>query len=444
MALQPALRVRIRGKMWRHDQASGQAAGESSGEEGDETEALPGARGACGQFVWPCPREYPAQAADRKAQKWLIPADLSKEQFGVLFKGVCTKMGQGPNIVKLHVFDEPHKRYSQQTGARELHKHLVFKMKTPFAHVRLQKALAAAGVYGHFSFNLVGYVAYLQYCLVPSAKKLGADIDQSPWSWPRVQTASLLSLCAQPSPQMDGRNGNLPRRGAKRKLLTFSEITDAFVEGSVKTEKDAWTLGKSRKVAGDDTLFNTLGGARCVRSLVAKVRQAWWCELMSTGTLLTQPAYSLDEFVPIESVDAALLDWVKGDWKRIALFLHGDGGLGKTEFACALIHAVSPSKAFHFVNKVDRLRDVIFSPGEGLVIDEACFATREIDDAKGMIDLEKPRDVTCRNTDGHIPCGTPRVFFDELAVGAVLATRRVQRDPRQGHQAPRLVDKRND
>ena len=121
------------------------------------------------QFVWPCPREYPEDAQIRESQKWLIPADRTKEQTGLLFKQVVTKFGLGPNLVKIHVFDEPHKKYNRATGVRERHKHIIFKMKTPFAHLQIQKALAAKGVYGHFSFNLVGYVKYLAYCMVPSA-----------------------------------------------------------------------------------------------------------------------------------------------------------------------------------------------------------------------------------------------------------------------------------
>ena len=101
----------------------------------------------------------------------------------------------------------------------------------------MQKALAAKGVYGHFSFNLVGYVAYLQYCLVPSAKKLQADIDQDPWSWPSVAPSVPVKLCEDLSPQMVARNGSTGV-GRKRKFMSFSEITDAFVEGAVHTEKD--------------------------------------------------------------------------------------------------------------------------------------------------------------------------------------------------------------
>ena len=385
-----------------------QADGESSGDD-EEAEALPNARGYCGQFVWPCPREYPAQLRCRQLRKWLIPADLSKTDTGLLFKTIVSGCGQGPNLAKLHVFDEPHKRYNRATGVRERHKHIVFKMKTPFAHLRIQKALAAKGVYGHFSFNLVGYIKYLQYCMVPSAKKLPVDIDQEPWSWPSVEPSVLLALCEKMSAQMDGRNGSTGG-GRKRKLMSFSEITDSFVEGKIHTEKAAWILAKSRKVCGDDTLFNTLGTVQCVSSLVIKVRKAWDCEAMTGGTLITQPDFHLNQFLRLDYVHEAMLSWVQGGRKVRSLILCGSGGLGKTEFACALMKRVAPAGAFHFINKIDRVRDVVFCPGEGLVVDEACFSNKDVDDLKNLLDLEKSRDVECRNRDGHIPKLTPRIF----------------------------------
>ena len=107
---------------------------------------------------------------------------------------------------------------------------------------------------------------------------------------------------------------------------------------------------------------------------------------------------------------AGVRRWVDGGWKTTALILYGPGGVGKTEFACAVMHSVAPACSFHFVNKVDRLRDLHFEPGQGLVLDEACFVARDVDDAKALIDIRKQRDVTCRNRDGTIPSGAPRIF----------------------------------
>ena len=169
-------------------------------------------------------------------------------------------------------------------------------------------------------------------------------------------------------------------------------------------------MAKTRKLGGDETLFNTLGASPCVSSLVIKVRKAWDCETMTSGTLCTQPDYSLDQFVLLQTVHADLPSWQAGGWKARCLILCGGGGLGKTELACALMKTVAPAGAFHFINKIDRLRDVVFCPGEGLVVDESCFYNSDVDDLKNLLDLEKGRDVECRNRDGHIPKLTPRIF----------------------------------
>ena len=383
------------------------AEGDSSGAEEDE-EAKVSTRGACGQFVWPCPRQYPSDLVERQRQKWLKPADMEKPALGELFKDTLLKLGHGPNLVKLHVFDEPHKRYNVTTQERERHRHIIFKMVLPFAHLKVQKALAERGVRGHISFNLVGYLAYLSYCLTASAKKLAADLDMEPWSWPPVSVDALHVLVKAPGQQMAARNGQA--RGRKRTHMTFSELTDAFVEGKVQIEQEAWRLAKMRKVAGDDTLWNTLGAAPCVQTLVTKVRMAWCCEGEIMGTLNVNSEYGLDAFVKPASVSADLVTWMERDWKELTLIFSGLGGLGKTEMACAIMMVVAPAGRYHFLNKLDRLKDVTFVPGEGLVADEICLAQRDIDDAKALLDLAKSRDVSCRNKDGRIPKQTPRIL----------------------------------
>ena len=65
---------------------------------------------------------------------------------------------------------------------------------------------------------------------------------------------------------------------------------------------------------------------------------------------------------------------------------------------------------FHFLNKLDRLKDVTFAPKEGLVVDELCLADRAVDDVKGLLDVVKTRDVHCRNKDGTIPAGVARIL----------------------------------
>ena len=386
-----------------------EAEGESSGFSEDEASGTT-ARGHCGQFVWPCPREYPKSLQERKRQKWLKPTDLGKATFGKLYKKTATQIGLGPLLANVNVFDEPHKRYNPITGHRERHYHVVFKMKGTFAHLKFQKALAQQGVHGRFAFNLVGYAAYLNYVLEPSAKKLQGDIDRAPWTWPPTPVASLDAIRRSQSAQQAARNGIVTGRGRKRSLLTFSEITDLFVDNGVMTETDAWILAKKLKVGGDDVLWNTLGAKHSVSDEVAKCLRAWHADKLAAGTLIRTPAYPLTSFVGMEEIDPRLRAWVAGGYRKKVLIFYGPGGWGKTEYVCALLQSMVPARAIHFINKLDRLKEVVFGPGQGLVVDEMCLAERPIDDVKALLDLEHNRDVGCRNKDGCIPAHTPRAL----------------------------------
>ena len=144
--------------------------------------------------------------------------------------------------------------------------------------------------------------------------------------------------------------------------------------------------------------------------LVYKVLRAWSCELMTTGTFVGSPDYGLGAFTPPKQVSAGLALWLASRYAEVALLLYGPGGWGKTKYACALMAHVVGGAGFHFINKLDRVKDIQFGPGQGLVIDEQCWRDRSIDDVKGVIDLEHQRDVGCRNKDGAIPKRTPRII----------------------------------
>ena len=58
------------------------------------------------------------------------------------------------------------------------------------------------------------------------------------------------------------------------------------VFGDVRISKKAGQLANSRKVAGDDTLFKTLGSQPDVSILGNKILAAWNCEQMDSGTFL--------------------------------------------------------------------------------------------------------------------------------------------------------------
>jgi hypothetical protein len=147
-----------------------------------------------------------------------------------------------------------------------------------------------------------------------------------------------------------------------------------------------------------------------LESLVAEVWGAWNCEHMHTGTLVLEPAFKLSAFVAMGSTDPRVVWWLKRGHETHTLVVFGKGGLGKTEWACALMNALVGRDGFHFVNKVDRIRDLTFMPKQGLVVDEACLKSMPVDDVKSLLDLEKTRDIGCRNRDGNIPKGTPRIL----------------------------------
>ena len=107
----------------------------------------------------------------------------------------------------------------------------------------------------------------------------------------------------------------------------------------------------------------------------------------------TRPDYPLTSFLAPASVDRAIVEWMEGGWRKFVLLLFGPGGWGETEFACAIMHMVAPARRYYFLNQADQLRDVKFRKGEGLILDEQCWANRAVDDVKALLDLAKTRQV---------------------------------------------------
>ena len=48
------------------------------------------------------------------------------------------------------------------------------------------------------------------------------------------------------------------------------------------------------------------------------------------------------------------------------------------------MHVTARAKQFHFLNKIDKLREIKIAEGDGLILDEQCLSTRDVDDVKAL------------------------------------------------------------
>lgn len=178
---------------------------------------------------------YPSALEQRQAKNHLKPADVTNEEAGKKTLTLLRTHGFGDKVKLIIVVTEPHKRYNKSSTQRELHKHILIHMDGPFAWNPLQRAFHSLGYKGHFTFNRQGLGVNIAYLLESSAKKLVSDIDKNPWSYPAKTAEQLLEMAKKTPANQLAKNGlPLPEpREKKRQRLTFSEVTDAFVEAKV-------------------------------------------------------------------------------------------------------------------------------------------------------------------------------------------------------------------
>ena len=93
------------------------------------------------------------------------------------------------------------------------------------------------------------------------------------------------------------------------------------------------------------------------------------------------------------------------------MLVNGDGGLGKTTTAEALMARVPPG-GYWFVDDPDDFREVegYLLSGQGLIIDEIRLASMDPNTVKKLLDVEKARRISCRHFNGTIPAGCPRIL----------------------------------
>ena len=191
--------------------------------------------------------------------------------------------------------------------------------------------------------------AGVQAFVVQNQGRLPAYVRDA-WEWNDPKAAAAAA--ATPGQEQRKSAG-----AAKKGSLDFSELADLLVGNKVRCEQDAWFLAGRLKGRGDLRLFNVLGACPSVADTVAKVLRATNPEMIRNGTLQLKPDFPLDSFVAPGEVHQHIAEWLAGGWEKWVLILSGPGGLGKTEYACALMAAVAPG-GWHFINRLDRIKDL--------------------------------------------------------------------------------------
>ena len=391
-------------------------------DEDEVTEAHASMRGMACLVTASCPRTYPRDVAVRRATKRIIPDDITKEDFVRLLRKVVNKHSN-VKVEKASCHAEPHKRFRRSQDRREVHKHVAALMSGSFAHKKISDAFhKETGLRISFSFKLPRFVGNLRYLMV-AGKKPSTDLDMEPAVFPpNLDVQEELKKASHPGGSSAGPPGpqNQQKEHRTRKRLNFDEVSNIVLEGigdgplrsGRDLEKAAWSLKEKGKVE----LWNYIGAMKEASDIGACVAKVWrFRGVLEHPMWRKQPPHALSTF----SLDGLgeVSAWAGGKYKTHALVLSGDGELGKTSLAEALVASVSPG-GYWFVDDPDDFKEIdgMLAEGHGLVIDEVCLAKMPPNQVKKMLDLEKSRRVSCRHFNGTIPKGCPRILCTNSSV----------------------------
>ena len=178
--------------------------------------------------------------------------------------------------------------------------------------------------------------------------------------------------------------------------LELSQFSTAILMQSAKEEKKL----------GNCLVWDHLGHIRDVGAKLQKILQAWFRpETLGASTLITTPRYALSAFV----LPPGVKQWMETQSLSHALILQGPPGTGKTEMAVSALLQLCPG-GVHFVSKQDQMKKIEFCPGQGILLDEACFRDSTVDDAKAWVDVAFAQDVRPLSSgQWNISCPTTRV-----------------------------------
>jgi len=345
-----------------------------------------------GMFTWSCPEIYAPLLAERRARKYLKPADLSKPALWARITAAA-----GVPLERGIIVQEPHARRNS-AGERETHYHVCFKAAAVVKPRTMEKEMSQFGVYGRVSFHLDSFAESVEYCQCESAKKPPSDIDPDPFciGFHADEIPSILE--------------ELPPQKCARMRLTPAEFQTIIVDNACKTAVDAWTLARQLQQKHNDTLYNTLWDVPDVPAAIKKVwdtynltsslqGETWWC---------SKAPFPLSDYTVPEGVR----QWMRELKHTHTLVLGGKAGAGKSSFACALLAA-----DYYFFSDLESLNSVAIDTAacNGVVFDETELDGVHVNDAKKVLDVKFTRVVTARYKKGVIPAGVPRIFTTNVS-----------------------------
>ena len=156
----------------------------SSLENDEEKEVKVSHRSWVLMSIFSTPREYMKNVEDRRAHRQLIPRDLSREEMMELFQRALERTNLKCLLREMVVACELHHKLQAESNLKEVHYHVIFRMRQNFAHKRLVDYLIEAGCRGHISYPRQGWPNMLKYVLMDSAKMLPIHLDPTPLFWP--------------------------------------------------------------------------------------------------------------------------------------------------------------------------------------------------------------------------------------------------------------------
>ena len=393
-----------------------------SSENEDEKVINPSHRSWTMMWTFSTPRSYLKTFEERQQANQLIPRDISREELAKKFLNALEMCKLRHKLSQMIIVSEPHKKLQPDSLEPEIHYHVCFKMNVNFAHLGLANNLAQhQGMQGHMSYPRKGWPGMMKYVLMDSAVKLPVHLDATPLFWPTKMTKEEFikknrlrddevmnrGTDENKAPSKDEKLSTFKSDWQKkRKHIDFSEFADYVIKYNITNETEFWKVALTEKEAGNPALWNYGGQGnvgrqiqKCNRGLMAQFRDD-----VFQGTSKSTSKYPLSAFkIPHE-----ILVWMKYKKEEKSLIIQGEGGLGKTEMAKAILASMGK---YFFVDSLDTVKTFLFTGKESILFDDVSLHTFTVDEVKSFLNIQSERAVKCRHEDGYIPANTVRIFL---------------------------------